>query len=175
MLLHLTGEEALKIHNTFSLLTTEQKLNILFEKFEDYCNPNWNITFERHKFFMHVQEATEGINQYVIELRTKASTCEFRELCDSLIWDKMVCGIVCDTMRKIIAKNKLKSSTSHRYVQSIGVFKTPNKFHQPRIKECELGKIGKPHQVVNSYQRTVRKRSPAEDRQWTLNWIPEHK
>lgn len=56
-------------------------------------------------------------------------------------------------MRKIIAKNKLKSSNSHRYVQSIGVFKTPNKFHQPRIKECELGKIGKPHQVVNSYQR----------------------
>ena len=40
MLLYLTGEEALKIHNTFSLLTTEQKLNILFEKFEDYCNPN---------------------------------------------------------------------------------------------------------------------------------------
>ena len=74
---------------------------------------------------------------------------------------------MCDTMRKIIAKNKLKSPNSHRYVQSIGVFKTPNKFHQPRIKECELGKIGKPHQVVNSYQRTVRKRSPAEDRQWT--------
>ena len=34
---------------------------------------------------MHVQEAAEGINQYVTELRTKASTCEFGELCESLI------------------------------------------------------------------------------------------
>ena len=96
MLLHLTGEEALKFHNTFSLLTTEQKLHILLEKFEDYCNPNWNITFERHKFFMHIQQATEGINQYVTELRTKARTCAFGELCESLIWHKIVCGIVCD-------------------------------------------------------------------------------
>ena len=68
-------------------------------------------------------------------------------------------------MRKIIAKNKLKSSNSHRYVQSIGVFKTPNKFRQPRIKECELGKIGKPpggkflpkdsEEKITSWRQTV--------------------
>ena len=74
--LHLVGEEALEIYNTFSLSTAEQKLDVLFQKFEDYCNPRRNITFERHKFFTCVQEPTEGIDQYVTELRNKASMCE---------------------------------------------------------------------------------------------------
>ena len=106
--LHLVGEEALEIYNTFSLSTAEQKLDILFRKFEDYCNPRRNITFERHKFFTCVQEPTESIDQYVTELRTKASTCEFGELCESLIRDRIVCGIVCDTMReKLLQKTYL--------------------------------------------------------------------
>ena len=98
--LHLIGEEALEIYNTFSLSTAEQKLDVLFQKFEDYCNPRRNITFERHKFFTCVQEPTESIDQYVTELRTKASTCEFGELCESLIRDRIVCGISCNTLRE---------------------------------------------------------------------------
>ena len=102
------GEEALEIYNTFSLSTAEQKLDVLFQKFEDYCNPRRNITFERHKFFTCVQEPTEGIDQYVTELRTKASTCEFGVLCESLIRDRIVCGILCDTMReKLLQENDL--------------------------------------------------------------------
>ena len=103
-ILHLVGEEALEIYNTFSLSTAEQKLYVLFRKFEDYCNPRRNITFERHKFFTCVQEPTEGIDQYV----TKASTCEFGVLCESLIRDRIVCGILCDTMReKLLQENDL--------------------------------------------------------------------
>ena len=98
--LHLIGEDALEIYNTFSLSTAEQKLDVLFQKFEDYCNPRRNITFERHKFFTCVQEPTESIDQYVTELRTKASTCEFGELCESLIRDRIVCGISCNTLRE---------------------------------------------------------------------------
>ena len=106
--LHLVGEEALEIYNTFSLSTAEQKLDVLFQKFEDYCNPRRNITFERHKFFTCVQEPTKGIDQYVTELRTKASTCEFGVLCENLIRDRIVCGILCDTMReKLLQENDL--------------------------------------------------------------------
>ena len=100
--LHVIGEEALEIYNTFSLSTAEQKLDVLFQKFEDYCNPRRNITFERHKFLTCVQEPTESIDQYVTELRTKASTCEFGELCESLIRDRIVCGISCNTLRETL-------------------------------------------------------------------------
>ena len=97
--LHLI-EEALEIYNTFSLSTAEQKLDVLFQKFEDYCNPRRNITFERHKFFTCVQQPTESIDQYVTELRTKAGTCEFGELYESLIRDRIVCRISCNTLRE---------------------------------------------------------------------------
>ena len=82
LFLHLLGE-ALEIYNTFSLSTTRQNLDVLLQKFENCCNPRRNIKFERHKFFASIQEPTESINQYVTELRTKASTCEFGELCKS--------------------------------------------------------------------------------------------
>ena len=87
LFLHLIGEEALEIYNTFSLSTADQKLDVLLQKFENYCNPrrNVNITFKRHKFFSCIQEPTESIDQYVLtELRTKARTCEFGELSESL-------------------------------------------------------------------------------------------
>ena len=73
--LHLVGEEALGIYHTFSLSTAEQKLDVLFQKFEKYCNPRRNITFERHKFFTCVQLPTENVDQYVTQLGTKAITC----------------------------------------------------------------------------------------------------
>ena len=77
-----------------------KRLGVLFQKFENYCNPRRNITFERHKFFTCIQEPTESIDQYVTELRTKASTCEFGELCKSYIRDRIVCGISCNTLRE---------------------------------------------------------------------------
>ena len=83
--LHLIREETLEIYNTVSLSTMEKKLNILFQKFEDYCNLRRNIIFQCHKFFTCGQEPTESIDQYVTKLRTKASMCEFGEQCESLI------------------------------------------------------------------------------------------
>ena len=83
-------------HSRFS--TADQKLNVLLQKCEKYCNPRRNITFERHKFFTCIQEPTESIDQYVTELRTKASTCEFGELCKSLIRERIVCGISCNIL-----------------------------------------------------------------------------
>ena len=39
------------------------------------------------------------IDQYVTDLKTKAQTCEFKDLKDSLIRDRIVCGIHCDKTR----------------------------------------------------------------------------
>ena len=91
--LHLIGDDALEIYNT-SLSPAEGKLDVLFRKFEEYCNLRRNITFERLKLFTCVQQPTESIDQYVTELRTRASTCE------SLIRDRIVCGISCNTLRE---------------------------------------------------------------------------
>ena len=42
------------------------------------------------------QQIGETIDQYVTDLRNKANTCEYGNLTDSLIKDRLVCGITSD-------------------------------------------------------------------------------
>ena len=42
------------------------------------------------------QRDDENIDQYVTDLKKKAQTCEFHDLKDGLIRDRVVCGIRCD-------------------------------------------------------------------------------
>ncbi|CAB3983765.1 retrotransposon-like family member retr-1 [Paramuricea clavata] len=69
------------------------------EKFERYCNPRKNLTFDRHSFFTRNQQEGETIDTYVTELRNKAYRCEFADLKDGLIRDRIVCGITNDSVR----------------------------------------------------------------------------
>lgn len=99
--LHVAGDDALEVYNTFTFSDEEKdKIKPVFEKFEAYCNPRKNLTFERHKFFMCNQVPTETFDQFVTELRTKAATCEFGELRESLIKDRIVCGIADDSLKE---------------------------------------------------------------------------
>ena len=76
--------------------TTEE----LRKAFREYCSPKKNFTYERHKFNIRNQEENESIDQYVTELRTLASTCEFENLKDGLIRDRIVCGIRNQTLKE---------------------------------------------------------------------------
>lgn len=70
-----------------------KKLDVVMGKFEEYCSPKCNITYERHRFFTCVPKPDESIDHYITELRTRAKISDFGTLCDSLIKDRMVRGI----------------------------------------------------------------------------------
>jgi len=91
--LHVAGTEALKIYNTFTWDSDKDKGKVdkITKKFDEYCNPRKNVTWERHKFNTRNQQVGESIDQYVTDLKTKAQTCEFGTLKDSLIRDRIVC------------------------------------------------------------------------------------
>jgi hypothetical protein len=95
------GENALEVYNTFAWDDEgdAMKVDKIMEKFAAYCTPRKNITYERHIFNTRNQRAGETIDQYVTDLRTKAKSCEFGTLCDSLIRDRIVCGIIDDKLR----------------------------------------------------------------------------
>ena len=97
-LLHVAGPTALEVYNTFTWDEEgdEQKVNKILQKFENYCKPRKNITWERHVFNTRNQQTGESIDQYVTDLKIKARSCEFGELHDCLIRDRIVCGIACD-------------------------------------------------------------------------------
>ncbi|KAL0860168.1 hypothetical protein ABMA27_010475 [Loxostege sticticalis] len=52
-----------------------------------------NVTVERHKFFTRGQFENESIDQYIFELRKLALSCEFNDLMEDLIKDRLVCGV----------------------------------------------------------------------------------
>ena len=55
------------------------------------------------------QHAGETIDQYVTDLQTEARTYEFAELKDSLIRDRIVCGIACDkTQSRLLKESNLR-------------------------------------------------------------------
>ena len=94
-LLHVAGPEALEVYNTFQWASDgdENKVDKIMEQFERYCNPRKNLTFERHSFFSKNQRNGESIDAYVTDIRNKAARCEFGDLKDGLIRDRIVCGI----------------------------------------------------------------------------------
>ena len=102
MLLHVIGDKALDIYNTFTFAASgdEMRLEKVMEKFESYCMPKRNVTYERHKFFTRSQEVGENIDHYATELRNRAQSCEFGELTNSLIRDRIICGILDNGVRE---------------------------------------------------------------------------
>ena len=68
--------------------------------FEEYCQPRKNLVVERHRFLTRNQGPSETIDQYVTELKTLATTCEWGELKDDLICSRIVSGILSKRIRE---------------------------------------------------------------------------
>ncbi|XP_061193379.1 uncharacterized protein K02A2.6-like [Saccostrea echinata] len=101
ILLHLIGPDAVEIYNTFEFEDARNKLKLkpVLDKFKEYCNPRKNIIFERHIFNSRSQGPAEPIDSYVTNLKNKAKSCEFGEIKDSLIRERIVQGIRSDSVR----------------------------------------------------------------------------
>ena len=68
----------MEVYNTFNLTEEEtDDIGVLIKKFQDYCIPKKNVTFERHVFNTRSQGTAETIDSYVTELRKLAKYCEF--------------------------------------------------------------------------------------------------
>ena len=52
--------------------------------------PQKHLLFERVKFGFSNQAENESIDQYVVRLRQLVESCEFENLCESLICDRLV-------------------------------------------------------------------------------------
>ncbi|KAK9685286.1 hypothetical protein QE152_g38158 [Popillia japonica] len=90
-LLHCMGEDAQEIFETFEL--SEQKKESYKEvvkAFEDYFVPKSNPSVERHKFNTRIQRPGENFDTFLGELKKLAANCEFAQMKDELIKDRIV-------------------------------------------------------------------------------------
>lgn len=107
--LHIVGNDAIQtLYNTFDFKaeTCHADCNAEFHSieciqghFENFCTPRKNITVERHAFFLRNQIPGETFDMYLTDLKKKSSSCEFGDLRDSLIKDRIVLGINSDEVR----------------------------------------------------------------------------
>lgn len=88
--------EGLHFENEADRLKTDS----ILEALKTFCIGKVNVTYERYNFFTKNQQKDENIDQYVGQLRYLAKTCDFGDLEESLIKDRVVTGMIDNSTRK---------------------------------------------------------------------------
>ena len=97
LLLYTIGDSCAKIFETSSV--TQRTVNSVFEVLEAHCVDDTNIVFQRFKFNSRNQNSDEDFDTYVANLRQLAAKCNFKDLHDELIRDRVILGLQCEDTR----------------------------------------------------------------------------
>ncbi|CAG5019291.1 unnamed protein product [Parnassius apollo] len=126
LLVYLIGSAGYEVFATFTFEEgeSEDDINCVLKKFDSYFGTEPNITVTRFKFFSRNQESGENIDQYVPALRVLSWQCDFGDLHESLLRDKIVCGIVNNTVRdRLLRTDDLTLSTAIQICQAAEITK----------------------------------------------------
>lgn len=93
MLIYLMGGEAEEILLQLNLTEQEQKYETVLSRFDNYFIPRRNVIFERFKFNTRIQQPGESVDCFITALHSLAEHCNYGELKDELIRDRIVVGI----------------------------------------------------------------------------------
>ena len=69
---------------------SERSLSQVLVAFDMHCNPKKNETVERFKFFSRSQEPGESQEKFITDLMLLGTTCNFSDLKDSLVRDRII-------------------------------------------------------------------------------------
>ncbi|UYV84360.1 hypothetical protein LAZ67_X001933 [Cordylochernes scorpioides] len=96
ILLHNIGDDALNIYKTFGLqeTLTNPTITEILEKFDNHFKPFKNVIYRRYNFFSEVQEKNQSFDDFVTKIKNKAVDCDFGDLTESLIRDRIVLGVL---------------------------------------------------------------------------------
>ena len=95
------GDEALDLYNAFTWDSADDKIKIdkVLEQFHNFCELRKDTIYERYLFFSQGQESGESIDKYATVLRNMSDNCEFQDLKNSLIRDRVVFGVTDNHVR----------------------------------------------------------------------------
>ncbi|XP_028177079.1 uncharacterized protein LOC135088230 [Ostrinia nubilalis] len=96
--LHIVGEQCRELYDQFKDQCKD--ITSLIKKYDELFLLKKNLTVQRHHFFTRDQLDGETIDQYSLELRKLASKCEFKDLLDDLIRDRLICGLKENALRE---------------------------------------------------------------------------
>ena len=98
--LHVAGLDAQMIHSQFEIPDDElERITPLIERFRNYCLGKTNLTVVRYRFNSY-RQMNESMDSYIAGLRARAANCEYGTLHDSLLRDRIICGVADDQLRE---------------------------------------------------------------------------
>ena len=93
-LIYCMGDEAEDLLNSLKLTDEQKKKYELTKKrLDEHFSPQKNAIFERAKFNFRVQKEGESVDSFITDLFTLAEKCDYGDLHDELIRDRIVVGI----------------------------------------------------------------------------------
>ncbi|KAK0131436.1 hypothetical protein N1851_033838 [Merluccius polli] len=94
-LVYCMGDEADDVLLELLELTNEQRQQYSAVKkgFDDYFIPKKNVIYERAKFNKRVQQPSETVDVFLTSLYALAESCEYGQLHDELLRDRLVVGL----------------------------------------------------------------------------------
>lgn len=146
-LLSIIGNEALMVYNAFTWPANEARtVELALQRFEIYCKPKRNITYERYIFMSRKQRSNETIDDYIVTLRNLIISCNYEQLTDSILRDAIVMGVKNNKMRESLLRESELSldkciniaRAMERAGQHIAVFAEENK---NTIEPMEIDRI----------------------------------
>ena len=119
LLLHCAGEKAIEIYNSFTFTNAEKdKYDVLIEKFKTHMAGKKDVSYERTIFNSRIQKEDELFANYLAALQVQAKKCEYENLVDGIVRDRIVQGI-----RSKKTKEKLMSTRDLTLEKSIDICK----------------------------------------------------
>jgi len=93
-LLYCLGEEAEEILDTTQISSENRvKYDKVMEEFDNYFQVRKNVIFERVRFNKRNQLPKEPVDHFISEIHGLADRCDFKNMKDELICDRLVVGI----------------------------------------------------------------------------------
>ncbi|XP_064622558.1 uncharacterized protein LOC135484804 [Lineus longissimus] len=166
-LIYCMGDEADDILNSITLTDDDRRsYDVIVEKLESYFLPKRNVIFERAKFNQRRQSETESVDQFITDLFSLAEHCQFGNLKDELIRDRIVVGIK-DT--KLAEKMQLNSNLTLTKAMTMVRQCESVKAQQTVLRGTELGSTAEVAKVGGSDKPTSSKGGHKKP-----GWVKQH-
>ena len=96
--LHVAGLHAQKVHSTWTFADADNnKIGPLKDKFVEYCKGK-NLIITRYQF--NTTNQATAFDTYLTDLKNKITDCEYGDLRNSFLRDRLVCGVHDETLRE---------------------------------------------------------------------------
>ena len=108
MFLNAIGTTGHKIYKTLNFDETEDKNNVatILAKFDDRLKVEKNEAYETYVFRKRAQKPLEDFDEWITDLRIKASTCNFGDALDRNLRDQLILGVHDESARQAMLSKK---------------------------------------------------------------------